>query len=824
MKGSLVLAAWLAGTALLAAEKSPPAIGYAPLPKGAWACLGSPRFIPPGWVSSLAFSRNSRLLAVASNPTGGNAVDIWDVSTGREVSSLRGVQSRGMTPHLHFSADGKELLFGGFSTVRIYDIASRKERLRFKAHDNLITGLALSRDGKRIVTSSQDGTIRVWDFATGKEIRRISCDAPGISLAPDDRTLATAGEDVLIWDVETGKRLGGIGPKRSPGSRGFNSVRFSPDGKTLAVVDHPTVILCDARTGKERQRLKRNEVFWVWFSIAFSPDSKWLITGGSGYRQPHPINKDFVVELKLWDVGTGKEERSFAAPQGKLESFAIAPDGKTIAVANSPFDVRVFDVASGRESSRFAGHSGRVTGLAFTPDGQALWSAGADATVRVWNPARLTERAVLRKHTKEVKTIALAPDGKTLVSCGRDGVVCLWDTTTQRAIGSHAFPGEVWSAAFSADGKALATGHAGEDGHLRLWDWRTGKVLSRRKDLPAARCLAFAPDGKTLAVSNSSTIFVRVAATGNIRRQIPSRHHGFVTGLIYLPDGRLVSAGGGDRLSGSSVHLWDVLTKKQLDVIGLAVRARSSTMTLSPDNRFVAGAFDGTIQVWEMNTRRQVCEFTGHRGDVTALAFHPDGWTLASGGIDGAILFWDLSGGRAARDAGKRLTPADLDRLWKDLVNEESPSTAQRAVWALALSPKQGTPFLARRIRPIPAVAPKRMAQLIAGLDADVFADREKAMRELADLGEVAVPHVRRALEGAPSPELSRRAGRLLEPFEKPVLSLAALQGLRGIEALERAATPEAKQVLRSLADGAPEARLTREAKAALERLARQGK
>src|SRR5262249_6029796 len=150
-------------------------------------------------------------------------------------------------------------------------------------------------------------TIRVWDFATGKELRRIKCYARDISLGPDGRTLAAAAGEVLLWDLTTGKQLRRIA---RAGSQGATGVRLSPDGKTLAVVeDLRHVVLYDAATGKRRLRLARPD--WVFVTAAFSPDGKRLVTGGGGYKEPGPSFKGYTVELKLWDVAGGKELRSF---------------------------------------------------------------------------------------------------------------------------------------------------------------------------------------------------------------------------------------------------------------------------------------------------------------------------------------------------------------------------------------------------------------------------------------------------------------------------------------------------------------------------------
>jgi hypothetical protein len=166
-----------------------------------------------------------------------------------------------------------------------------------------------------------------------------------------------------------------------------------------------------------------------------------------------------------------------------------------------------------------------------------------------------------------------------------------------------------------------------------------------------------------------------------------------------------------------------------------------------------------------------------------------------------------------------RLTPAELDAAWSNLAGDDA-ARAYQAIWALAGSMKQSAAWLGERLKPIARADSERTAKLIADLDSNRFAVRDRAARDLEELGEAAVPALREALTGSPSMEMRQRIDALLRQAE--ALPADRLRQLRGIEALEYSGTVEARELLQKLAGGLAEARLTREAKSAVERLGRR--
>jgi hypothetical protein len=229
------------------------------------------------------------------------------------------------------------------------------------------------------------------------------------------------------------------------------------------------------------------------------------------------------------------------------------------------------------------------------------------------------------------------------------------------------------------------------------------------------------------------------------------------------------------------------------------------------------------VRLWDLPTGKELGRFVGHQGLVKAVAFSPDARRLASASEDGTALVWDMAA--LVRDGPRKTAelPADeLDNAWAELAQVDA-TRAYRALGALVGAPRQAIAFLGAKVRPVAAPDGRRLARLIARLGDDDFAARDQASEDLAELGPLAEPALRQALKGRPSPEVGQRVRALLQKLETPAVSRQELRALRAVEVLEYVGTGEARKVLATLAQGVPQARLTREAKVSLERLAKRG-
>ena len=323
----------------------------------------------------------------------------------------------------------------------------------------------------------------------------------------------------------------------------------------------------------------------------------------------------------------------------------------------------------------------------------------------------------------------------------------------------------------------------------------------------------FAPDGKLLLAGSKASHLWDLRANKLVSMVRDLRvPFGDATSVAFSPDSRVLVCGD----TGGEVHLWDTRTGEKMRVFR-GLEGYVASLAFSPDGRLLAaGAWCG-IKVWEMETGHELpVASKDYECDTNVLAFTPDSRALASGNGDNNILIWDMSGEMLARAAHDGDGQQVLQKLWKDLALEDG-ALVHRAIWSLANRPTKAVTYLRAMLKPPPAADGQLIARWTKDLDSELFAERENATKELQKLGELAEPALKKLLAEPPSLEVKLRAKGLLEKIS--ATSPNSMQKVRAIEALGYMGTPEARKLLLDLSRGAPEARVTREATASLERL-----
>jgi WD40 repeat protein len=771
-----------------------------PLPAAALARLGSVRWRHGDSVAALAFSADGKFLASAGGADSSRAaVHLWSAATGQRLRELH----EPFATCVAFAPGGKVLITGsGVGAVRLWPLQGGEPR-KLLADLGKVNAVTVSPDGRRVAAAGANGAVGQWDAATGEAFPPCTGhkgEVLAVAYSPDGKLLASAGADqtVRLWRVSTLTELDQLHPPQT--TRGL---AFSRDSKSLLTAgDAGKVQVWDLDAGKELHAFEAHKGGVL--ALALSADAKALLTSG----------RDTV---RLWQLEKSKEIRSLPQTPGACGAIAMSPDGKLAAAGEGPV-VRVWDVTEGKQLPLARGPLGAVTTVAASLSGKVLVTASLDGTVRVWDPDSTKE---LRQcghspaDTVEAPRLALAPDGKTLVTGGPAGGLTLWDVETGRELRPVLGPPDdpARCVAFAPDGRALAVGHVKH--HIRLHDVATGAqrfVLEGHTDWVTA--LAFSPDGKTLASgSHDDTVRLWDVTTGKLLRTLGKA--GEVTALAFSPLGRALATGGRDGL----ISVWDLDAGKDVRQAQGHPNAVYS-LAFAPDGRTLAsGGHDQTVRLWETATSRELLRLAGHNGAVRSVAFVGDGRTLASGGQDTTVLLWDVTGLRTgARPAG-HLERSELDKLWADLASDDGPR-GYRALWTLIGSPKQSVPYLQEQVQYLVGVDAERIDKLIAELDDDEFAVRERAMVLLEQLGPLAATAMRKALANPPSQEVRVRIQQLMERQPGPATWPQERQRvLRIVEVLEKAGTPAARTLLESLARTTAEPELVQAAKTALGRL-----
>jgi hypothetical protein len=453
-----------------------------------------------------------------------------------------------------------------------------------------------------------------------------------------------------------------------------------------------------------------------------------------------------------------------------------------------------------------------------------------------------------RENRAWINGLAFAPDGRTLVVGRSKGTVESWDIASgkERPAVSLRDPVSLdqgcsyYLLHASADGKQLTTveQRVGRETfrceRLAVWEAATGKLV-RDEPIPEGRQVcSWSPEGSVLALAKDDGMELRDVESGRISCRLAGIAKGGI--VAASSDQRLFAVfrtkemgrpSLGRTIKEGPVGIWEAITGKEVARIAAGTAAN---ICLANGGRCLVTTDEGFLRLWDLATGKERRRWALPGGTVdpwgTTIVSHllalPDGRRVVTTLQDGTALVWELSPALDSLESlAKNPDEKTIAMWWADLAGDDA-KRAYAAVWQLAEARGPAIAFLREHLQPVPEPDPKKIHRLIDDLDNKSFPVREKAHKELASLGSIAIPALREAMEKNPSPEVRRRAAVLLSGPLDDVLPPESLRGLRAVHVLEQIGTPEAREQLRKLASGAPEARLTREAKASLNRLAKR--
>ena len=362
-------------------------------------------------------------------------------------------------------------------------------------------------------------------------------------------------------------------------------------------------------------------------SVSFSPGGKIVASSSWDKR------------VKLWDVATGRELKTFIGHQSPVRVVIFSPDGKTLASGSADRSVKLWDVSTGRELETFRGFQSHVLNVSFSRNGKTLVSGSADRKIKFWDILVGREFNTFKWHRGSVLSVRFSPDGQTIASGSTDRSVKSWDMATGRELKTiNGHQGTVLNVSFSPDGKTLVSGST--DKSIELWDVSTGQELRAfNGHQDAVYSVSFSPDGKTL-VSGSADKSIELwdVSTGQELRAF-NGHQDAVYSVGFSPDGKTIASGSADK----SIKLWDVSTGQELKTLDSHQDAVSS-LNFSPDGKTLAsGSWDKSVKLWDVSTGRELETLNGHQGAVFSVSFSPDGKILASGSQDKSVKLWNVA-------------------------------------------------------------------------------------------------------------------------------------------------------------------------------------
>ncbi|KAJ6535014.1 WD40-repeat-containing domain protein [Mycena capillaripes] len=580
------------------------------------------------------------LSALAGSPRSSSLINSWlDRFPGIPIIIARLSRSEPISVFYHgnwvtsvgFSPDGLCAISGSIDgTVRIWEVATGQQLQQFDGHVDSVKSVRFSRDGQHAMSGSNDHTVRIWEVATGQQLQQFNGhvhSVKSVGFSPDGQHGISGSNDctVRIWDVTTGQQLQQLNGHKDS----VRSVGFSPDGHyVISGSDDWTVRIWEVTTGQQLQQFNGHKD-WV-RSGRFSPDGQHAISGSDDHT------------VRIWKVTTGQQLQQLNGHKNTVTSVGFSPDGQCAISGSDDLTVRIWEIATGQQLQQLDGHKDTVRSVSFSPDGQRAISGSDDDTMCIWDVTTGQRLQQPDGHKNCVTSVGFSPDGHCVISGSDDWTVCIWEVRTGQQL--QQFNGHkdwVRSVGFSPDGQRAISGSS--DCTVCIWDVTTGQQLQQLDGHRySVRSVGFSPDGQH-AISGSTDHTARIweVTTGQQLQQF-NGHKDYVRSVGFSPDGQRAISGSND----CTVRIWDIATGQQLQQLD-GHQDWVTSVGFSPDGQCaISSSADHTARIWGVTTGLQLQQFNGHKDSVRSVGFSPDGCRAISGSNDCTVRIWDATTGQ----------------------------------------------------------------------------------------------------------------------------------------------------------------------------------
>jgi WD40 repeat protein len=561
----------------------------------------------------------------------------------------------GSVQTLALSGDGRWLVSGsGDWTLRVWAVADGRSVRVLSGHAGVVHCVAAVPGGTRVVSGSEDRMLRIWDVETGEALdsqRGHHGAVTGLAITPDGRRIASTSDDrgIRIWT------LGDAIPKArfAAYSHQVRALAWTGDGLVVAPGDE-TIVVLDPADGSVRLTLRGHEGLVK--ALAVSRDGRRLLSGA--------VDRS----VRLWDLETGRPLQVLSGHRGEVTSVAFGADDRIALSGAQDHTLRLWHLDTGTPGPVFEGHADFVTSIATSADGAEAWSGSGDKSIRHWSLAASPAAQPALACEEPVTMLALSADGTWALTGSRNVPPSVWNVADQRVVGVLDAHGDIVTGVWlSADGRRAVT--SSRDRTLRVWDVASNRCAhTLRGHAESVRRLAVDADGRhAVSLSRDRTLRVWDLHAGRAVRALVDREN--ERGLASLQsagplideletgprvdltdhplsrDARLaISSDGGHVLIAEQGNLgaWDLRSGETcyevwdvfFDIVTIDPRG--------PEGAAVLGARSGSVRIWDPRVARTIHAFDAHKGPVFDVVTDLARGRLITAGRDGAIRLWAL--------------------------------------------------------------------------------------------------------------------------------------------------------------------------------------